>query len=253
MTPGGRALLERIGEWGGPRARSSSSVADMASSKRAVSLAVHAREARLRDHISPRRSGLVIVSSDNILIMQDSTQTITGADLVGTREAADLFGVRPQNFLRDWAGRPDFPAPLARLAATRVWSRRAIESYRDDRRPTLPLPPRRRHRLSAEAARWLPAIKRRIVRRFAPEAIVLFGSQARGEADARSDLDLLVVMSEVPDRRRLTAGIYTALEGIPLGTDVIVATPAELAAYATVPGTVLQPALAEGATIYARA
>ncbi len=43
-------------------------------------------------------------------------------DLVGTNEAAEVFGVRPQNFLRDWVSRPDFPAPLAHLAATRVWN-----------------------------------------------------------------------------------------------------------------------------------
>ena len=52
-------------------------------------------------------------------------------NLVGTNEAAEVFGVRPQNFLRDWASRPDFPAPLANLAATRVWSRRDLEAYRD--------------------------------------------------------------------------------------------------------------------------
>jgi len=42
------------------------------------------------------------------------------------------------------------------------------------------------------AARWLPTIKRRIVRRFHPDRVVLFGSQARGKAGARSDIDLLV-------------------------------------------------------------
>jgi uncharacterized protein YuzE len=51
-------------------------------------------------------------------------------DLVGTREAAAVFDVRPSNFIRDWASRADFPPPLAELASTRVWDRAALENYR---------------------------------------------------------------------------------------------------------------------------
>ena len=36
----------------------------------------------------------------------------------------------------------------------------------------------------------------RIVRRFDPSQVVLFGSQARGTADEWSDVDLLIVMTE---------------------------------------------------------
>ena len=35
---------------------------------------------------------------------------------------------------------------------------------------------------------------KRIVRKFRPEKIILFGSHARGEAGADSDVDLLIVM-----------------------------------------------------------
>jgi predicted nucleotidyltransferase len=34
----------------------------------------------------------------------------------------------------------------------------------------------------------------RIVKRFSPEQVILFGSQARGDAGPDSDVDLLVVM-----------------------------------------------------------
>jgi len=44
----------------------------------------------------------------------------------------------------------------------------------------------------------------RIVQEFAPEGLVLFGSVARGEASARSDVDLLIVLpQEVPISRKL--------------------------------------------------
>lgn len=100
-------------------------------------------------------------------------------NLVGTKEAAELFGVRPANFVRDWTNRGDFPKPVATLARGRLWAREELLSYRARRRPRravalAELP------LSRDATRWLPLIKRRIVRGFRPDRNVLFGSQARG-------------------------------------------------------------------------
>jgi len=47
----------------------------------------------------------------------------------------------------------------------------------------------------------------RIVRRFRPERVILFGSHARGEAGPDSDVDLLIVMPVEGSRglRRLWA------------------------------------------------
>jgi len=42
---------------------------------------------------------------------------------------------------------------------------------------------------------------RRIVRRFAPEKIILFGSHARGTAGPDSDVDLLIVGGVAPRLR----------------------------------------------------
>ena len=172
-----------------------------------------------------------------------------GTEVLGTTEAAALFGVHPSNFVRDWASRPDFPAPVAQLARGRLWRRSQLEHFRLRHGPRravsleeLPL--------SAEAARWLPIIKSRIVHRFRPQRIVLFGSQVRGGARAESDLDLLVVLPHVEHRRRMAARILGALGGIPAAVDVIVATPEDVDRLASVAGTVLQPALREGKTIY---
>lgn len=179
-------------------------------------------------------------------------QASTHGDLVGTREAADLFGVRPQNFLRDWAARPDFPTPLATLAATRVWRRADLEVYRELQRGDVRWPPRRPLKLSPVAERWLPIIKRRIVERFRPERIVVFGSQARGDAQADSDIDLLVVVSDDRDRRELVRSIRVALADVTVSKDIFVTTPRDAARYGDVIGSIIEPALREGVTVYAR-
>ncbi len=115
-------------------------------------------------------------------------------------------------------------------------------------------PARRRSlRLSPSAAEWLPAIRRRLIDRFHPERIVLFGSQARGDATERSDIDLLVVMPRSGDRRQASAEMYAALRGIPVGTDIVVVSLADVERYGHLTGTIIAPALQEGATIYARA
>lgn len=41
--------------------------------------------------------------------------------LIGVKEAAELLGVAKPNFLRDFASKPDFPAPAAELASGRIW------------------------------------------------------------------------------------------------------------------------------------
>ena len=174
------------------------------------------------------------------------------ADLAGTKEAAEIFGVRTENFLRDWARRPDFPAPIAVLAATPVWRRDDLERYRRTRQPVAWPARRPELHLSVHAARWLPEIKRRLVDGFTPERIVLFGSQARGDAGPDSDIDLLVVMASIDSVRALTAEMLTSLRGIPVPVDLTVTTRERVARYGTLVGTILRPALLEGATLYAR-
>ena len=114
-------------------------------------------------------------------------------------------------------------------------------------------PPRRRKLPLSEAAkRWLPTVKRRIVERFEPERIVLFGSQVAGTARWDSDIDLLVVLSAITDPRSARLEIRRALRDIPVAKDIFVTTPDRAARFGAIPGTVLHPALQEGATIYVR-
>lgn len=98
----------------------------------------------------------------------------------------------------------------------------------------------------------LPDAVERIVRGFNPLRIILFGSWARGEARADSDLDLLVVLPQVGDKRQATVEILRALNGLPLSKDVVVTTPEEIAARGAAIGQVLRPALQEGKVVYER-
>ena len=64
-----------------------------------------------------------------------------------------------------------------------------------------------------------------IVREGSPEAIILFGSRARGDARADSDVDLLVIEKEPfspqRSRRKEVARLHMALRGLPLSKDIL--------------------------------
>ena len=92
----------------------------------------------------------------------------------------------------------------------------------------------------------------RIVRRFEPSQVVLFGSHARGTAGKDSDVDLLVVMTEVPDKRRAAVEIRRVLSDLPVSKDIVVATPEEISRRGHVVGSVLHAALREGTVLYER-
>ena len=92
----------------------------------------------------------------------------------------------------------------------------------------------------------------RIVGRFGPSRVVLFGSQARGTAREGSDVDLLVVMRNGTDKRRTAVEIRRSLGDLPVSKDIVVATPDEIAIRGNVVGSVLHAALREGRVIYER-
>ena len=93
---------------------------------------------------------------------------------------------------------------------------------------------------------------RRIVERFHPEKIILFGSYARGTAGPDSDVDLLVVMPVSGSRRKLAVEIQTAITGMGLPKDVIVVTPEEVERDRNLVGTIIHPALREGKVLHDR-
>jgi len=93
----------------------------------------------------------------------------------------------------------------------------------------------------------------RIVKRFDPDRIILFGSHARGDAGPDSDVDLLVVMPLSGSRREKAIEIGVALHDIRLPKDVIVTTPEEFEWRQDTICTIEHPAWREGRLLYARA
>jgi len=108
----------------------------------------------------------------------------------------------------------------------------------------MPLPP--------TSVPWLQVMTDRIVQQFDPLKIILFGSYARGEATADSDIDLLVVLSELTHKRETTIAIRSILADLPIAKDIVVTTPVEIAEYGDLVGPILRPALREGKVIYER-
>jgi uncharacterized protein len=90
----------------------------------------------------------------------------------------------------------------------------------------------------------------RLVKIFHPQRIILLGSQARGMADAHSDVDLLVVASFHGQRRKLQVKMDRALRGNGIARDIILLTPEEFERDKNIPGTIARPAMIEGKVLY---
>jgi len=94
---------------------------------------------------------------------------------------------------------------------------------------------------------------KRIVKRFDPDKIILFGSQARGDAGPDSDVDLLIVMPLVGSKWETGLAIRRDLRDFTVPIDVIVSTPEEFSWRQDVVGTIEWPATHEGKVLHARA
>jgi len=83
-----------------------------------------------------------------------------------------------------------------------------------------------------------------------PEKIVLFGSMARGEQHADSDVDLLVIeQTKLPRYKR--ASLYRrAIRGMCIAKDIVVYSPKEVAEWEIVPNAFITTILREGQVLY---
>ncbi len=103
-----------------------------------------------------------------------------------------------------------------------------------------------------ELQKTIDRMVRRIVKRFHPEQVILFGSHARGTAGPDSDVDLLVVMPLVGSKLEKQLEIRRSLHEFKVPKDIIITTPEDFEWRKEIPGTIERPAAREGKVVYVR-
>ncbi|OOP55588.1 MAG: hypothetical protein AYP45_13825 [Candidatus Brocadia carolinensis] len=99
---------------------------------------------------------------------------------------------------------------------------------------------------------YLKEAVRRIIEKFNPEKIILFGSYAYGQPTADSDMDLMVIMNTEEKPHKRAVPLRKALKGIGIPKDIIVKTPEEFDRFKNIVGTVIYPAAHKGKVLYER-
>jgi uncharacterized protein len=94
---------------------------------------------------------------------------------------------------------------------------------------------------------------RKIVERFHPDKIILFGSCARGETTKDSDIDILIVIPVKHSTRQMANEIDLSLADRTVPLDLLVVTPEQYDHQKNIVGTTIHEAVREGRTLYDRA
>ena len=86
-----------------------------------------------------------------------------------------------------------------------------------------------------------------------PNRIIMFGSQARGEAGDDSDLDVMVVEETVSDRAAEMVRLNRLLRYLDVSVDLLVVSADKFNYWCDTPGNVYFEAATEGKVLYERA
>ena len=84
------------------------------------------------------------------------------------------------------------------------------------------------------------------------EAVILFGSYARGQASENSDVDFLVVADSRLPRFKRSISLYKLFKPYPFGMDILVYTPVEIQKASASPLSFVSAVLREGIKVYER-
>lgn len=94
------------------------------------------------------------------------------------------------------------------------------------------------------------AVRRLAARSNGPATVILIGSYARGNADEQSDLDLLVVERELPDKAAEYLRLREAVGRLGVGVDLLLYSAEEFERRSQVPGTLPYWARKEGKVLH---
>ena len=103
----------------------------------------------------------------------------------------------------------------------------------------------------APTADKVQAAVERLVATARPKRIILFGSRARGDADVRSDVDLMVIKAHIVNRHEELVELDRALAGLTIPVDILLVSEAEFEERSAQAGTVERAAQREGWVLYA--
>ena len=154
------------------------------------------------------------------------------------RELAELTGVPQSTIARIETGQTDPRASTLNTLLIGCGRSMAVGGWRVEAA----------RGVSGRALRYLPEMTQRIVDECSPSRIILFGSQARGDAKPLSDIDLLVVFDADGDRRERRVAIRTALADFIVDKDILVVTEREAATPRA--GSIISTALTQGVPLY---
>lgn len=90
----------------------------------------------------------------------------------------------------------------------------------------------------------------RIVRDFNPHQVVLFGSHARGDTNAASDIDLLVVFERLDDKEKMEKAMRDAVRPLDTPTDIRAATRRGIERRLVIAGHLYRNVCAEGMVLH---
>ena len=103
------------------------------------------------------------------------------------------------------------------------WDERSVRCpiprYRIDRRPHDAL------EYGTDVESVVRRMVKRVVERFDPISVWLFGSMASGDCNRHSDVDLMIIMPEGTDHKTAELDIMAELRGSMLPKDILVYTP----------------------------
>jgi len=94
-------------------------------------------------------------------------------------------------------------------------------------------------------------VAKRIGSRINAEAVILFGSYAKGNPDENSDVDFFVIAESELPRFKRSRQLYQLFKPYPFGMDILVYTPEEIEKGRKSPLSFVSTVLREGKTVYA--